>query len=78
MAAPTNAAKREESTCQLGAVHTWHKCEVLTVLRNVRFKEEPGRHLLTLSSSQFDPKRHLHEPLRGLACRAENYGALNG
>ena len=24
MAAPTNAAKREESTCQLGAVHTWH------------------------------------------------------
>src|ERR1700681_487776 len=25
MAAPTNAAKREESPCQLGAVHTWHK-----------------------------------------------------
>jgi hypothetical protein len=24
MAAPTNAAKREESPCQLGAVHTWH------------------------------------------------------
>jgi hypothetical protein len=24
MAAPTNAAKREESSCQLGAVHTWH------------------------------------------------------
>src|SRR3979409_274741 len=23
MAAPTNAAKREESSCQLGAVHTW-------------------------------------------------------
>jgi hypothetical protein len=23
MAAPTNAAKREESPCQLGAVHTW-------------------------------------------------------
>ena len=30
MAAPTNAAKREESSCQLGAVHTWHKCEVPT------------------------------------------------
>src|SRR5258708_27475826 len=28
MAAPTNAAKREESPCQPGAVHTWHKCEV--------------------------------------------------
>jgi hypothetical protein len=24
MAAPTNAAKREESSCQPGAVHTWH------------------------------------------------------
>ena len=23
MAAPTNAAKREENSCQLGAVHTW-------------------------------------------------------
>jgi len=27
MAAPTNAAKREESTCQLGAVHTWHQTD---------------------------------------------------
>jgi hypothetical protein len=25
MAAPINAAKREESSCQLGAVHTWQK-----------------------------------------------------
>src|ERR1700688_3844534 len=25
MAAPTNAAKREKSSCQHGAVHTWHK-----------------------------------------------------
>jgi hypothetical protein len=24
MAAPTNAAKREKSSCQPGAVHTWH------------------------------------------------------
>src|SRR6266404_4359792 len=29
MAAPTNAAKREESPCQPGAVHTWHISEVL-------------------------------------------------
>jgi hypothetical protein len=28
MAAPTNAAKREESSCQLGAVHTWHKASI--------------------------------------------------
>src|SRR5450631_4954266 len=27
-----------------------------TVSRNVRFQGQPGRHLLTLSSSQFDPK----------------------
>ena len=27
MAAPTNAVKREESSCQLGAVHTWHKAD---------------------------------------------------
>src|SRR6266403_1895266 len=27
MAAPTNAAKREESSCQLGAVHTWAPSE---------------------------------------------------
>ena len=24
IAAPTNAAKREDSSCQHGAVHTWH------------------------------------------------------
>jgi hypothetical protein len=28
MAAPINAAKREESSCQLGAVHTWHMVSV--------------------------------------------------
>src|SRR6478672_1782969 len=27
MAAPTNAAKREKSSCQLGAVHTWHNAK---------------------------------------------------
>ena len=31
MAAPTNAAKREESPCQHGAVHTWHKASVCSV-----------------------------------------------
>src|SRR6202030_3462570 len=28
MAAPTNAAKREESSCQTGAVHTWHEADM--------------------------------------------------
>jgi hypothetical protein len=37
MAAPTNAAKREESSCQLGAVHTWHKADVIVALLDVRF-----------------------------------------
>ena len=27
MAAPTKPAKREESSCQSGAVHTWHKAD---------------------------------------------------
>src|SRR5450755_2518404 len=39
MAAPTNAAKREESSCQPGAVHTWHKTRVPTALTNVRNPE---------------------------------------
>jgi hypothetical protein len=33
MAAPTNAAKREESSCQPGAVHTWRKAVVSQVNR---------------------------------------------
>ena len=36
MAAPTNAAKREESPCQLGAVHTW---PVFTVLGSGRARQ---------------------------------------
>ena len=36
MAAPTNAAKREDSSCQLGAVHTWHLASVVAVQRKVR------------------------------------------
>src|SRR5882757_7000469 len=38
MAAPTNAAKREESSCQLGAVHTWHKADLTFTRMNVRFR----------------------------------------
>ena len=35
MAAPTNAAKREESPCQLGAVHTWHLAGMLGLADDV-------------------------------------------
>jgi hypothetical protein len=30
---------REESSCQTGAVHTWHICDVPTASSNVRFQE---------------------------------------
>ena len=32
------ACKREESTCQLGAVHTWHLADVDRLPINVRFR----------------------------------------
>jgi len=59
MAAPTNAAKREESPCQPGAVHTWHETDMPTVFRDVRFQEQSGKHLLALSFSGFDPNQTL-------------------
>src|SRR5258708_12580078 len=39
----------------LSGVRWWHKCEVPTASSNVRYQGQPGRHLLALSSSQFDP-----------------------
>ena len=38
MAALTNAAEREESPCQLGAVHTWPNGEVFLRDVKVRFR----------------------------------------
>src|SRR5258708_34497489 len=57
MAAPTNAAKREESSCQLGAVHTWHETDMPKYLGDVRYWVNSGKHLLSLSISGFDTKR---------------------
>src|SRR6266404_8637629 len=42
MAAPTNAAKREESSCQLGAVHTWHNTDMPGQPDDVRSWEQSG------------------------------------
>ena len=42
MAAPTNAAKREKSSCQHGAVHTWHLASVIAVQRHVRIWVNTG------------------------------------
>src|SRR5450631_2243015 len=42
MAAPTNPAKREESPCQLGAVHTWHETDLQRCPSCVRFRGNSG------------------------------------
>ena len=34
---------REDSSCQLGAVHTWHKADMVTALSDVRFWGQSGR-----------------------------------
>src|ERR1700730_2260620 len=50
------ACGREESPCQLGAVHTWHSA-VPTVLSNVGFRGQTGKHLLTSRLTGFDPQQ---------------------
>src|SRR5664280_1574198 len=62
MAAPTNAAKREESSCQLGAVHTWHNSEITARAPDVRFRKQSGRHLLLASISPFGPISDVNAP----------------
>jgi hypothetical protein len=55
MAAPTNAAKREESSCQPGAVHTWH-------LADIKRKSDFGA-----VRSEFDAvKQAFREAIRGM------------
>jgi hypothetical protein len=44
MAAPTNAAKREESSCQPGAVHTWLHRPMLQNVKKVLANPEPSAH----------------------------------
>jgi hypothetical protein len=40
--------------CWGGDFCIWHETYQTLTLGDVRFEEEPGRHLLTLTSSQFD------------------------
>src|SRR6266508_4424896 len=35
------ACKREEKPCQLGAVHTWHECDIARSRMDVRFSNRP-------------------------------------
>src|SRR5260370_479879 len=47
-------------------VSSWHETDMPKYLGNVRCWVNSGKHVLARSFSGFDPKRHLHEPLRGL------------
>jgi hypothetical protein len=53
MAAPTNAAKCEESSCQPGAVHTWHIASVIAARRHVRCWRQIGSDRLTAKATRF-------------------------
>src|SRR5258705_5845236 len=66
MAAPTNAAKREESSCQLGAVHTWHKTDIAVVSPNVRFPNTDMNRVRSRdpSARELRPKSQSAHPLR--------------
>jgi len=48
---------RRDPKIGLSDISSWHKCEVPTELCKVRYQGQSGRHLLELSSSQFDPSR---------------------
>jgi hypothetical protein len=47
--------RRDDSSCQPGAVHTWHIAEVPALLVYVGCWGKTGRHLLPMSSSHLDP-----------------------
>ena len=51
------ATRREDSPCQLGAVHTWHEAAVRRVQNYVRFLGYSGREMLAVRLSHFDPDR---------------------
>ena len=61
MAAPTNAAKREKSSCQHGAVHTWHFSDVTAGRRDVRFSNRRVgvKHFQTIHQCGVDVARGL-------------------
>jgi len=52
MAALTQACVRDESTCQPGAVHTWHFSDALNPPPKVGYEGSSGRGLDILKSSQ--------------------------
>src|SRR6266436_4231053 len=65
MAAPTNAAKREESSCQLGAVHTWHETDVTARADDVSSSGESRHCGCEYLRSDFDPRVRPLQPWGG-------------
>ena len=53
MAAPTNAAKREESPCQPGAVHTWHETDMPRAIIDVCYRGVKQTSRLRPPTSEF-------------------------
>src|SRR6266404_385602 len=65
MAAPTNAAKREESSCQLGAVHTWHETDITARADDVSSLGESRHCGCEYLRSDFDPRVRPLQPWGG-------------
>src|SRR6516164_6340652 len=49
--------RREDSSCQLGAVHTWHKADIARLSSDVRFLGVKRTLHFRIPMSAFDPKR---------------------
>ncbi len=49
--------RREESSCQLGAVHTWHFSDLSAQADNVRSRGVKRTSRLRASKSESDPER---------------------
>ena len=57
---------REESSCQPGAVHTWHQTDVPTAPHHVCYQGQSRKHLLDASISPFDPNENWTHGRRGV------------
>ena len=55
MAAPTNAAKCEKSSCQPGAVHTWHISDLPILPANVGYDGVKRKWLGHRQTDSIDP-----------------------
>jgi hypothetical protein len=85
MAAPTNAAKREKSPCQPGAVHTWHKADIVLTTVIVRSSARNGHdtssgHYGNRQGFAFTPKPAgritRQDSLEGLTCKLVRFSAV--